>query len=58
MDLVPYLELMTEKDASDMFFCTGTEPQIKIDGTIKPVSTKKLELGDVTGKASSLMSSE
>jgi len=49
---------MTEKDASDMFFCTGTEPQIKIDGTIKPVSTKKLELGDVTGKASSLMSSE
>ena len=58
MDMMPYLKLMAEKDASDMFFCTGTEPQIKIDGTIRPVGSKKLEPGDVTGMASSLMSSE
>ncbi len=58
MDMTPYLKLMAEKDASDMFFCTGTEPQIKIDGVIRPVGTKKLEPGDVTGMADGLMTAE
>jgi twitching motility protein PilU len=58
MDMMPYLKLMAEKDASDMFFCTGTEPQIKINGTIRPVGSKKLAPGDVTGMAATLMSTE
>jgi twitching motility protein PilU len=42
MDMMPYLKLMAEKDASDMFFCTGTEPQFKINGSIRRVGSKKI----------------
>ncbi len=58
MDMTPYLKLMAEKKASDIFFCTGTEPHIKIEGVIRPVGAKKLEPGDVTAMAASLMSEE
>jgi twitching motility protein PilU len=58
MDMMPYLKLMAEKEASDLFFCTGTEPQIKIKGTIRPVGSKKLEPGDVSKMAASLMTAE
>lgn len=56
MDMMSYLKLMAEKGASDMFFCTGTEPQIKINGSIRLVGSKKLEPGDVRGMAAALMS--
>ena len=58
MDMTPYLKLMAEKKASDIFFCTGTEPQIKIEGVIRPVGAKKLLPGDVTEMAASLMSED
>lgn len=58
MDMTPYLKLMVEKEASDLFFCTGTTPQIKINGVIKPVGHKTLEPGDVKSIASELMSDE
>ena len=58
MDMMPYLKLMAEKMASDMFFCTGTEPQIKINGSIRPVGSKKLAPGDVSAMAASLMTTE
>ena len=58
MDMMPYLKLMAEKEASDLFFCTGTEPQIKINGEIRPVGSKKLEPGDVSTMAASLMTAE
>jgi twitching motility protein PilU len=58
MDMTPYLKLMAEKKASDMFFCTGTEPQIKIEGVIRPVGSKKLMPGDVQEMAESLMNEE
>jgi twitching motility protein PilU len=58
MDMMPYLKLMAEKEASDMFFCTGTEPQIKINGAIRPVGSKKLEPGEVRVMAASLMTAE
>lgn len=58
MDMLPYLKLMAEKGASDMFFCTGAEPQIKINGSIKPVGSKKLMPGGVDEMARSLMSVE
>lgn len=55
MEISPYLKLMAEKDASDIFFCTGTEPQIKIQGVIRPVGTKKLMPGEVEALANSIM---
>mgnify|MGYP003669704481 FL=1 len=58
MDITPYLKLMADKSASDMFFCTGTEPQIKIEGAIRPVGSQKMAPGDVKELAYSIMSSE
>ncbi|WP_438970425.1 PilT/PilU family type 4a pilus ATPase [Methylophaga sp.] len=55
MDMTPYFRLMADKEASDMFFCTGTEPHIKIQGVIRPVGTQKLAPGDVKDMAYSLM---
>jgi twitching motility protein PilU len=58
MDIMPYLKLMAEKNASDLFFCTAAEPQMKIEGVIKPVGKQKLEPGDVAKIASALMTIE
>nr|WP_050797550.1 PilT/PilU family type 4a pilus ATPase [Methylophaga aminisulfidivorans] len=56
--MTPYFRLMADKDASDMFFCTGTEPHIKIQGVIRPVGTQKLAPGDVKEMAYSMMTDE
>jgi twitching motility protein PilU len=53
--MTPYFKLMADKDASDLFFCTGTEPHIKIQGVIRPVGTQKLAPGDVKEMANSMM---
>lgn len=58
MDMTPYFRLMADKEASDMFFCTGTEPHIKIQGVIRPVGTQKLAPGDVREMADALMNEE
>lgn len=58
MDMTPYLKLMSEKKASDLFFCTGTEPQIKIEGVIKPIGSSKLGSGDTEEMANSLMNEQ
>lgn len=58
MDITPYLKLMAEKNASDLFFCTGSEPQIKIEGVIKAVGQDKLEPGMTTKMAASIMNVE
>jgi twitching motility protein PilU len=58
VDMTPYFRLMADKDASDMFFCTGTEPHIKIQGVIRPVGTQKLAPGDVKEMAYSMMTDE
>jgi twitching motility protein PilU len=53
--LDPYLKLMAEKEASDMFFTTGAAPSIKIQGVIRPVSKAPLEPGMVRKLAYSLL---
>ncbi len=58
MDVIPYLKLMADKNASDVFFCTGAEPHIKIEGNIRPVGTQKLEPGDVETMARKIMNDE
>jgi len=37
MDLFPYLKLMVEKSASDLFFSVGAQPNIKIEGVTHPI---------------------
>ena len=43
--LDPYLKLMAEKEASDMFFTVGAPPSIKIQGVIRPISKTSLQPG-------------
>lgn len=47
MDLIPYLKLMMEKNASDLFFSTGSTVNIKIEGKAMPINQHKLEPGQV-----------
>ena len=42
MDLIPLLELMRDKKASDLFITVGLPPAIKVDGRIKPVSDEAI----------------
>lgn len=58
MDVTPYLKLMADKSASDLFFCTGTEPQIKIDGVIRPIGSQKMEPGEIKKIAYAIMSAD
>lgn len=37
MDITPYLKLMSQKNASDLFFSAGAQVRIKIDGVIAPI---------------------
>lgn len=58
MDITPYLNLMAEKSASDVFFSTDIAAQIKIDGRIMavgeeiltPDNTRDLAYGIMTDK--------
>lgn len=56
MDMTPYFKLMAEKNASDLFLCTDTEPRMKIDGDIRMVGNQKLASGEVEKMAYALMS--
>ena len=58
MDMTPYLRLMAEKEASDLFMCVGTEPHLKIQGVIRPVGEKKLVPDDLNDMASSIMNED
>jgi twitching motility protein PilU len=58
MDIIPYLKLMADKSASDLFFCTGTEPKIKIEGAIRPVGAQKMLPGEIKELAYTIMSAE
>ena len=55
MDLIPYLNLMVNKNASDLFFSTGSTVNIKIEGTTSPVNQTKLVPGQVKQIAYSIM---
>jgi len=54
--LDPYLKLMAEKEASDLFFTTGAQPSIKVSGEMKPVSKNALEPGQSRKIAYSILS--
>lgn len=58
MDILAYLKLMAVKQASDLFLCTGTEPQLKIQGVIRPIGNKKMLHGEMAQLANALMTEQ
>ncbi len=50
MDITPYLKLMVEKDASDLFLTTESPVKIKIEGKANPVG-KTVLTGELTKAA-------
>jgi len=51
----PYLKLMAQKGASDLFFVTGAPISIKVDGRVQPLSQAPLKPGDVARMAGEVM---
>jgi twitching motility protein PilU len=45
MNLQPYLKLMSEQHASDMYFTTGAPVSVRIDGSMRPVGKSMLNPG-------------
>jgi twitching motility protein PilU len=45
MNLQPYLKLMSEKHASDMYFTTGAPVSVRIEGKMQPVGKSMLTPG-------------
>lgn len=43
MFVTPLFKLMSDKQASDMFFTAGAPIQIKINGTVMPVNSQALD---------------
>jgi len=50
MDITPYLKLMVEKDASDLFITTNSPVKVKLEGKTMPVG-KTLLTGELTKEA-------
>jgi twitching motility protein PilU len=55
MDITPYLKLMVDKSASDLFFHVGAPVNIKIGGVVRPIGNKVLGPGQVREIAYSVM---
>lgn len=55
MDITPYLKLMVDKEASDLFFYVGTPVHIKIGGVVRAVGNSPLAAGGVREIAYSVM---
>lgn len=45
MNLQPYLQLMSEQQASDMYFTTGAPVSVRIEGSMRPVGKSMLNPG-------------
>lgn len=55
MNLSPYLKLMADKSASDLFLVTGACPSVKIDGRVRKISRDPLLPGVARKLAYALM---
>lgn len=55
MNIAPYLKLMADRNASDLFFTTAAPVSIKIEGETKPVGRSLLEPGMTKTVAYSIM---
>ena len=57
MKIIPYLRLMAEHGASDMYFTTGAPITLRIDGEMRPVGRKTLPPGAAKALAYSALDS-
>ena len=55
MEFNGYLQMMVDRQASDMFFSPGAPPNIKIEGLVRHVGAKKLTAPQVKAMAASVM---
>ena len=58
MDITAYLQLMVEKDASDLFFSAGAPVNIKLQGESHPVGNKPLSATEVHDVVWSVLNDE
>ena len=58
MFVTPLLKLMSDKQASDMFFTAGAPIQIKINGTVMPINSQSLDPEQVKKICYELMTPE
>jgi len=58
MELAPYLKLMVERNASDLFFTTAAPVNIKVEGITSPIGDTPLPPGAVKKIAYSIMSDD
>jgi twitching motility protein PilU len=56
--LEPYLKIMVEKQASDVFFVTGAPPNMKVQGSTAAIAKKPFNTGQVQSLAYSLLNDE
>ena len=56
--LEPYLKIMAEKQASDLFFVTGAPVNMKLQGKTSPIAKNAFQSGQVQKLAYSLLNSE
>jgi twitching motility protein PilU len=56
--LEPYLKIMAEKQASDIYFISGASPHIKIEGRTSPMAKNPLKPGHVQKLAYSLLNDD
>lgn len=55
MDITPYLKMMVDKGASDLFFSVGAMPYIKIEGVSSPIGTIAIKSQQMAEIAASVM---
>ena len=56
MKIIPYLEFMVKKDASDLYLTTGAFATIKVIGSLEQISKNKLMPGVIGAFAKEIMS--
>jgi twitching motility protein PilU len=58
MELAPYLRLMVQREASDLYFSTGACPHVKINGQTIAIGETRLAPGEVTKLAYSILNDD
>jgi twitching motility protein PilU len=58
LDITPYLKLMAQKNASDLFFSAGSPVKIKIDGVLQAIGDKVFDEMMCTQAVRSVMTEE
>lgn len=56
--LDPYLKLLAEKEGSDLYFSTGAQPAVKIQGELRFIGKDRLRPGQVEELVKSILSPE